>query len=80
MPVAGATLELFDVSGARVAQQQTNERGEFEFKQTAPGRYQIAFQHPGYQDTKSTNFWVARENATHITMQAVQKGKVVVCQ
>src|SRR6266536_5618159 len=76
MPVARATLELFDATGARIAQQQTNERGEFQFKQTAPGRYHIAFQHHGYNNTKSAEFWVARENATYITMQAVQLGKV----
>src|SRR5438477_2578687 len=80
MPVTRATLELFDTAGALIAQQQTNERGEFQFKQTAPGRYYIAFQHPGYNNTKSFEFWVARENATYITMQAVQLDKIVVCQ
>lgn len=80
MPVARATLELFDATGAQIAQQQTNERGEFQFKQTAPGRYHIAFQHPGYNNTTSAEFWVARENATYVTMQAVQLGKFVVCQ
>src|SRR5207248_3351947 len=39
MPIAGATLQLLDASGAQIAQQQTNERGEFQFKQIAPGRY-----------------------------------------
>src|SRR6266850_1504221 len=45
MPVARATLQLFDATGAQIARQQTNEGGEFQFKQTAPGRYHIAFQH-----------------------------------
>ena len=80
MAVPGATLQLFDAAGVLIAQQQTNERGEFQFKQTAPGRYHILFQHPGYNNTKSFEFWVARENATYVTMQAVQLGKVVVCQ
>ena len=80
MPVSGATLALFDAAGAQIARQQTNERGEFQFKQTAPGRYYLAFQHPGYNDTKSFGFWVARENVTYVTMQAVQLGKVVLCQ
>jgi Carboxypeptidase regulatory-like domain len=80
MPIAGATLQLLDAAGAQIAQQQTNERGEFQFKQIAPGRYHIAFQHLGYNNTKSFEFWIARENATYITMQAVQLGKFVVCQ
>ena len=80
MAVPRATLQLVDAAGALIARQQTNERGEFQFKQTAPGRYYILFQHPGYNNTKSFEFWVARENATYITMQAVQLGKVVVCQ
>ena len=62
MPIAGATLQLLDAAGAQIAQQQTNERGEFQFKQIAPGRYHIAFQQPGYNNTKSFEFWVAREN------------------
>ena len=80
MPVADAIIELLDATGAQIAQQQTNNRGEFHFKQTTPGRYRITFQHPGYNDTTSTEFWVARENSTYITLQAVQVGKVVVCQ
>jgi Carboxypeptidase regulatory-like domain len=80
MPIAGATLQLLDAAGVQIARQQTNERGEFQFKQIAPGRYHIAFQHPGYNDTKSFEFWIARENATYITMQAVQLGKIVLCQ
>jgi hypothetical protein len=80
MPVARATLQLVDATGAQIAQQQTNERGEFQFKQTAPGRYHILFQDPGYNNAKSFEFWVARENATYITMQAVRPGKIVVCQ
>jgi len=80
MAVPRATLQLFDAAGALIAQQHTNERGEFQFKQTAPGRYHILFQHPDYNNTKSFEFWVARENATYVTMQAVQLGKVIVCQ
>jgi hypothetical protein len=80
MAVPRATLQLFDSAGALIARQQTNERGEFQFKQTAPGRYHILFQHPGYNNTKSFEFWVARENQTYITLQAVQLGKIVVCQ
>jgi len=80
MAVPGATLQLFDKAGALIAQQQTNERGEFQFKQTAPGRYHIVFQHPGYWNMDFGEFWVARENQTYITLQALQLGKMVVCQ
>lgn len=80
MAVPRATLQLFDAAGALIAQQQTNERGEFQFKQTAPGRYHILFQHPGYRNMEFREFWVARENQTYITLQAVQLGKIVVCQ
>ncbi|HBB95154.1 MAG TPA: hypothetical protein DC054_07160 [Blastocatellia bacterium] len=80
MAVPGATLQLFDAAGALIAQQQTNERGEFQFKQTVPGRYHILFQHPGYHNMEFREFWVARENQTYITLQALQLGKIVVCQ
>jgi len=80
MAVPGATLQLFDAAGALITQQQTNERGEFQFKQTAPGRYHILLKHPGYQNMEFREFWVARENQTYLTLQAVQVGKIVVCQ
>jgi hypothetical protein len=80
MAVAGATLKLFDAKGTQTAQQQTNERGEFQFNQTAPGHYYITLEYPGYNNTKSTQFWVAGENTTYVTMQAVQLGKFVLCQ
>jgi len=80
MAVPRATLQLFDAAGALIAQQQTNERGEFQFKQTAPGRYHILFQHSGYWNMDFGEFWVARENQTYISLQALQLGKMVVCQ
>jgi hypothetical protein len=80
IPVTRATLQLFDATGVHIAEQQTNERGEFQFKQTAPGRYHILFQHPGYEKRESVEFWVARENKTYLTLQALQPGKFVICQ
>lgn len=80
MAVADATLQLFDKTNALIAQQQTNERGEFQFKQTAPGPYHILLQHPGYWNLDFGEFWVARENQTYLTLQALQLGKIVVCQ
>ena len=80
MAVPLATLQLFDAAGALIAQQQTNERGEFQFKQTAPGRYHILLKHPGYRNLEFREFWVARENQTYIILQAVRLGKIVVCQ
>jgi len=80
MPLAGATLQLFDPTGAQIAQQQTNERGEFQFKQTAPGRYQMSFQLAGYWNQKFGDVRVARENTTFLTLRAVPSDKIVVCQ
>ena len=80
MAVPRATLQLVDATGALIAQQQTNERGEFQFKQTAPGRYHILLKHPGYRNMEFREFWVARENQTYIILQAVRLGKIVVCQ
>ena len=79
-PVAHATVRLSDAIGAPVAEQQTNERGEFQFKQVPPGRYQILFQRAGYKDVGWGDFWVARENQTFITIQAEQSNKKVLCK
>ena len=79
-PVAGASLDLIDANGARIAHQQTNARGEFQFKPTPPGRYHLVFQHAGYHDKTAPEFWIARENVTNITLQAEQPGTNVVCK
>lgn len=79
-PVVRATVRLLDITGAQIAQQQTNERGEFHFKPAAPGRYRLAFQHPAYQDIQSSEFWVARENTTYLTIDPIPLGKIRVCQ
>ena len=79
-PVAGASLDLIDGNGARIAHQQTNARGEFQFKPTPPGRYHLVFQHAGYDDKTGPEFWIARENVTTITLQAEQPGTNVVCK
>jgi len=79
-PVVRATAQLFDMNGAQIAQQQTNQRGEFQFKQVAPGRYHLAFQHQAYRDIQSSEFWVARENTTSLTIDPIPLGKIRVCQ
>ena len=78
--VAGATVQLFDATGAQIAQQLTNEQGEFQFKQTAPGHYYVTLQHPAYHEMKSSEFWVARENTTHVTLDPVPLGMIRVCE
>jgi len=79
-PVTRATVHLFDAKGALIAQQQTNERGEFQFKQTAPGHYYLTLQHPAYNEMKSSEFWVARENTTRVNLDPVPLGKIRVCE
>ncbi|HEX3142820.1 MAG TPA: carboxypeptidase-like regulatory domain-containing protein [Pyrinomonadaceae bacterium] len=78
--VTRATVQLFDAKGAHIAQQQTDERGEFQFKEIAPGHYYVTLQHPAYNEMKSSEFWVARDNTTNVTLDPVPLGKIRVCQ
>lgn len=80
VPVVGATMLLFEAKGAEIARELTNDRGEFQFKQTAPGHYYLTFQHPAYNDIKLGEFWVARENETYIALDPVPLGKIRICQ
>jgi hypothetical protein len=80
VPVTGASIDLVNSSGEQIAHEQTNERGEFQFKQTRPGRYQLVFQHAGYSVKKSFEFWITRENLTYLTLQAEQPGTNVICR
>jgi len=78
--ISAATVQLFDPIGVQIAQQETNEDGEFQFKQIAPGRYHVVITHSGYDNMKSREFWVARENTTRLTLRPVPTGKIMVCQ
>lgn len=78
--VGFATVRLFDATGVQIAQQQTNERGEFQFNQTAPGRYYLEVEHATYNKLQSGEFRIARENTTEMKMMLVPLGRFVVCQ
>jgi hypothetical protein len=78
--ISAATVQLFDPIGVQIAQQQTNENGEFQFKQIAPGRYHVVITHSGFDEMKSREFWVARDNVTRLTLRPVPTGKIMVCQ
>ena len=79
-PIAHVRVLLIDIKGAQVAEQQTNERGEFQFKSIPAGRYSLEVRHTEYNNLKSRVFWIARENQTYITLAPVRVGMIVVCE
>jgi hypothetical protein len=78
--VVGATVRLVDPAGVKIAEQQTDKNGEFQFRQIAPGRYHVVTTHSGYDVMTTGEFWVARENTTKITLRPVPTGKIMICQ
>ena len=62
-----------------LGEQRTNDRGEFQFHSIVPGRYTIVIRHPGDWELRSKTFWVARENATQITLRLLPSNQIVVC-
>jgi hypothetical protein len=78
--VAAATVKLVNPIGVQIGQQQTDKNGEFQFRQIPPGRYHIVTTHSGYDDITTGEFWVARENTTHMTLRPVPTGKIMICQ
>jgi len=79
LPIANAHVVLFNAD-VKVSEQQTNERGEFDFNSVAPGRYLIVVTHPLYQELRSSVFWVTRENWTRLTLDPIHVGKIRVCE
>jgi len=77
--VEAATVKLVDPIGVQIARRQTDKNGEFQFR-IPPGRYHIVTTHSGYDDITTGEFWVARENTTHITLRPVPTGKIMRCQ
>ena len=80
VPVANARVSLLSSQGEKLDEQITNERGEFQFKPTVPGRYLIEMKHPSFNLLRSTVFWTARENRTFLTFDPIPNGMMVVCQ
>jgi hypothetical protein len=78
IPIANATVSLFR-SETKISEQQTNERGEFDFKSIAPGQYLVVVTHPHYRDFRSRSFWVARQNQTRVTLDPIPADKLRVC-
>lgn len=78
--VANARVSLLSDQGAKVGEQITNERGEFQFQPTVPGRYVIEMSHPSYNLLRSTVFWTARENRTYLKLDPVPSGWIIACQ
>jgi hypothetical protein len=78
-PITNAHVALFSAD-VKVSEQQTDQRGEFDFKSVAPGRYLIAVTHPRYRELRSSVFWVARENRTRITLDPIPADKIRVCE
>ena len=78
--LGAATVQLFDTIGVQIGQQETNDHGEFQFRQIAPGRYHVVLIHSGNDNLKSREFWVARENVTRMTMRPLPAGKIMICQ
>ena len=57
-----------NVSGARRGRSAgTNENGEFQFADIAPGRYTLKVTPEGYEERSVMEFWVTRENLTALT-------------
>ena len=80
VPVANARVSLLSNQGVKLDEQITNERGEFQFKPTVPGRYLIEMKHPSFNSVRSTVFWTARENRTYLIFEPVPNGMMIACQ
>ncbi|HEX3084162.1 MAG TPA: carboxypeptidase-like regulatory domain-containing protein [Pyrinomonadaceae bacterium] len=77
--ITNAQVALFSAD-VKVSEQQTDQRGAFDFKSVAPGRYLIVVTHPRYRELRSSVFWVARENRTRITLEPIPADKIRVCE
>jgi len=78
--VANARVSLLSDQGVKLGEQISNERGEFQFQPTVPGRYVIEMSHPSYNLLRSTVFWTARENRTYLKLDPVPSGWIIACQ
>jgi hypothetical protein len=73
-------VRLFHTSD-KPTSHMTNERGEFRFSVSTPGRYFIQIARAGYYTAQSQQFWITREGRTVVTMRQEKKsGMLIVCE
>ncbi len=79
-PLSMVKLIISKVGETRVlAEQNTNDKGEFQFTDLKPGKYALRASREGYTDVPPVSFWVTRENRTRLTIGMLEKGKMIVC-
>jgi len=59
---------------------RANEKGEFQFKGLAPGRYVLRAWHAGYYDLRAEPFQVTRANITFLRLLMHREGMILLCQ
>jgi hypothetical protein len=79
-PMPEASILLFRFGETQVvAKGRSNEKGEFEFKNVAPGKYIVKVSFEGYNDTTTASLWVTREDLTKTTIHMLRTGSLIVC-
>ncbi len=77
----GADIFLTKLGETEIlAKGRSNEKGEFEFKNVAPGKYVIKVSLVGYNETTTASLWVTRENLTKTIIHMLKTGSLIACQ
>jgi hypothetical protein len=81
--VKNAMLTLILSGSSRGLSTNTNENGEFQFTDLAPGKYTLKVTHKDYFEVSVTEFWVTPKNLTTFTAIYVfrkNEHSVIICQ
>jgi hypothetical protein len=81
--VENAALTLTLSASSRGQSRNTNENGEFQFTDLAPGKYTLKVTHKDYLEVSVAEFWVTPKNLTTLTPIYVSRKNehsVIVCQ
>ena len=81
--VKNATLVLTLLGSSRGQSASTNENGEFQFTDLAPGKYTLKVTHKDYFEVSVREFWVTPKNLTTLTPIYVfrkNEHSVIICQ
>lgn len=78
-PLSNVEVRLFHVDKTP-QYQRTDERGQFSFTISTPGRYFLQTLRPGYQTMTSQQFWIVRRGRTVVNMRQLKVGMMIVCE
>jgi Carboxypeptidase regulatory-like domain len=82
-PLKNASLTLTSSESGQIYVATSNDKGEFQLTDLAPGKYALRAAHDGYWDGEVTDLRITRENLTNLSPVYISRKdehRIIICQ